>query len=215
MKKLLTASLLAMLSVSVYAQGLVSINEFTYTITTNTIANGGASGKLSSTASSYYFELLTLADPTGSTTLPTLASSVSLLSWADSGVSGTNATGINAGKIAAVGAIPGVSVANWAPGATNFTIVVGWSAAEGSTWATVSQELASNHWTDQNGVIGWSSVGYLAAAAINPGGTVFGAQAGGISSGFALTPVVPTPEPTTMALAALGGAAMLLIRRKK
>jgi hypothetical protein len=217
MKKLLTASLLAVLSASVYAQGLVSIAESTLTITTNSVS----AGKMSSTANSYYFCLLTLADATGSTTTPTLATSgtlsefgASLSGWTDAGVYGTNAIGILGGKISAVAAIPGVAAANWAAGTTNFTIVVGWSASEGTTWAQVKNELASGVWNDMStaAVFGYSSVGYLSPTALSPGASVFGTLPGQISTAFVLNAV---PEPTTMALAALGGAAMLLIRRKK
>jgi hypothetical protein len=224
MKKVLVVSALAALSLSVYAQGLVSIQESTLTISTNaTSVNGGTSGRISSTANSYYFELLTVSDPTGSTTLPTDPSfggltATGLGSWSDTGVSGTNATGINGGKISAIGAVPGITIANPpASGGTNFFIVVGWSANEGSSWSTVLNEATTGNWAafGANTAFGISLVGYgVPGTSPNPGDLIFGTNPGQISSGFTLT-AVSTPEPATMALAAIGGASLLLFRRKK
>jgi hypothetical protein len=226
MKKILVASMLAALSMSVYGQGLVSILESTLTISTNATAiTGGTSGKLNSTANSYYFELLEISDPSGSTTLPSNLSwngtqVTGLGSWSDSSVSGTNATGINGGKISAISAVPGTAASGWAGGSTNFFIVVGWSANEGSSWSTVATEATSGNWTTlgANSAFGWSLVGYgPSATSPNPGFSVFGtATPGAINTPFTLTAIAaPIPEPGTMALAALGGASLLMFRRKK
>jgi len=226
MKKILVASALTALSLSVYAQGLVSIQESTFTITTNaTAGNGGTSGRISATANSYYFELLTISDPSGTTTTPTAPTfsgssglATGLGSWLDASVSGTNAGGINGGKISAIGAVPGVTMANApASGATNFFIVVGWSANEGSSWATVLNEATTGNWTvtGNTSAFGISIVGYNApGTSPNPGALIFGTNPGQLGA-FQLTAVEPTPEPATLALAAIGGASLLLFRRKK
>jgi len=214
MKKLLTVCALGALSLSVYAQGLVSLQTTSFNFSTNATAAGGTTGKLGSTANSYYFELLTLADPSGSTTLPTVTAS-GLSAWTDTGVSGTNYTGLNSGKINAIAASPGVAVSGWAAGATNFIVVVGWSANEGSSWAQVSGQAESGTWNvvGYNSAFGMSSVGYLAAGiSTPPAAQIFGANPGQLGA-FTLNAIVP--EPGTIALAAIGGASLLMFRRKK
>lgn len=221
MKKILTLVSILGLSFSLHSQGLVSIQESSFIITTNSTAIGGTSGNMVSgttSPSAYFFALLTIQDPTGSTTLPTISSASDLLSsWFLAGVSGTNATGINAGKIAATPATTGVAANSWAAGSTNFTVVVGWSANEGSSWNTISNSISSGIWanTTTAGVFGWSVVGYGASTSLTPAFSVFGNGAGQINSGFVLTQVAAVPEPGTLALAALGGASLLLFRRRK
>jgi PEP-CTERM motif len=218
MKKLLSACVLLAVASSAFAQGLVTISETSYNVTTNS----ATSGKISATANSYYFTILSQSDATGSTTTPTISSAASLLTgWTASGLTGTNGTGLNAGKI--IG-LPGTSsastAAGWAPGSTNFFVVVGWSATEGSTWAQVSSEIQNGTWSDTtaSGVFGYTVVGYGAANSLTPGFAVFGSNPGqinGTSNPFVLTQVVAAPEPTTIALAGLGGLALLGLRRKK
>jgi hypothetical protein len=56
--------------------------------------------------------------------------------------------------------------------------------------------------------VGWSQT-FVYATGANPTATVLGTS----ENQFAVT--VPVPEPTTMALGALGGIALLAFRRKK
>jgi hypothetical protein len=120
-----------------------------------------------------------------------------------------------AGGIRAAGGAAGTSVAGWAGGTTDYIELVGWSASLGSTWSQVEAEVASGNYL-ANGFFGVSSVGQVtAASAPSPATSIFGGT--GLSSGitmFSVTPL-PTPEPGSIALAGLGGMALLALRRKK
>jgi len=226
MKKVLTICALGALSLSVYAQGLVTIQTTSFTFSTNStdVGASGTSGKMVGAANGYYFELLVQSDASGSTTTPGAPTMnpvsgqvTGIAGWTDTGVSGTNYTGINAGHINAILGNPGATAGSWAGGSTNFFIIVGWSANEGSSWATVSSEALNGSWTVANnatGVFGISAVGYGASTSLSPGFAAFGANPGEVGA-FVLNGIVTTPEPATMALAAIGGASLLLFRRKK
>jgi hypothetical protein len=92
----------------------------------------------------------------------------------------------------------------------NYSIaLVGWSANEGTTWSTVSAELQSGIW-NTTGNFGFevASVSPNNGAPGNTPTAIFG------NSTLVLY-AVPTPEPTTLALAGLGGLSMLFLRRRK
>jgi len=214
MKKLLLTCAAGVLAASVYGQGLVTINDTTVNISTN----GVTSGVMNRTANSYFFTLLTVADLNGSTTVPTVTAA-SLSSWLTTGVNGTNATTLPlAGKILATGVIPGASAANTvADTQTNFFVVVGWSAnlsSGSSSWASIASQATSGNWLN-SGYFGISSVGYGVPSSISPGWSFFGSNPGQVTQGFVLNAVTAVPEPGTLALAAIGGASLLLFRRRK
>jgi len=87
-------------------------------------------------------------------------------------------------------------------------IVVGWNASAGTSAITAGSYSA----------IGWSNpFNYITgSSASDPNGTLFVSSAGYMNQ-FGVAPLgtVPTPEPATLALAGLGGASLLLFRRKK
>ena len=173
--------------------------------------------------SGYYYELLASATAvSGPTTL------ASLNAWSDTGLSATNGAASN-GKIGQDGT--GSDVANHTTAGNTYAfVVVGWSANLGNNWATVLAEL--NSWatsesqfannTANAAYFGVSSFGsgVQVVGSPGPGNKVIGSSAGEILNNAA-NPVqldelpVTIPEPGTMALAGLGGAAMLLFRRKK
>ena len=217
MKKVILALSLFSVAVVGYSQGLVStINPSTALITTNnsvTLASGPTQG-----ANNYYFALLTA--PTASFGV---AASVPTLSALANGT-GWTYTGITTASIASAGRENGganvATTAGWPAGVTNSFILVGWSANLGTTWSAVAAEILNGN--DAGGYVGESSVGFGQAGGgpdSLPAFVLFGtgAESTGtpITSGFALNYIVPVPEPTTLALTALGGAAMLFIRRKK
>jgi len=211
MKKILLAIGLASLAISsTFAQSSVfAINGSGLLISTN---SGTVSGLTQ--GNGYCYALLvdaaapTSADPTSA-------------GWQFSGVTMTNlVNGVISGGASVV-------ANNWANNTFVNYEIVGWSTDGGlySTWAQVSALL-------QNGVTGLglasgtyyglSAEGNAEGGGGNPSLAVwhlFGLNASGQGTpvpGFTLTPVpVPTPEPGTLALAALGGASMLLFRRKK
>jgi len=118
----------------------------------------------------------------------------------------------NPGGITGAGTTSGIAV-NMAVGTTYFVQLVGWSASLGSTWSSVESQLASGTWNAQ-GFFGESTVATM---------TPFSAAGGGDPSIFPNTwsngtfsmYSVPVPEPTTLALAGLGGISMLFLRRRK
>lgn len=182
----------------------------------------GAAGGSASQGTGFYYELLV-----GSVYNGTVASApttiAGLASWTDSGLEATNSN--TAGRVTTINPNAGATVASISQTVSNNIILVGWSANLGTTWAaalanlqnwsTFSQTLTSSAF------LGFSSAGYVegVATSISPGATVIGT--GATSQGLPIdslnTPlyILPIPEPGTIALAALGGASLLLFRRKK
>jgi hypothetical protein len=114
-----------------------------------------------------------------------------------------------AGRLATTAAaaqIPGI-----AGGSTADFIVRGWSATAGATYA---EALATFNGPTAVGFFGVSRIGnniVLSDGAGIPVTTLFGVGGNQIG-GFNL---VPVPEPSSMALAGLGAASLLIFRRRK
>jgi hypothetical protein len=188
MKKLAALLCLGALATGAFAQGTVTFNNNPATLMSATIG-GNTAATAAGAAGSYYYGLLTsLTGAAGSFTF--------------SGVYGTNN--------AAAGRFTGgtATLASIAPGTAFSFEVAGWSASLGATfdpnWLT----------TAPNGLFGLSGVGTATAGGGTPPappGIIFGAT--GLTSGFNMTS--PVPEPTSMALAGLGAAALLIFRRRK
>ena len=94
------------------------------------------------------------------------------------------------------------SAANVTGGNTYYAYVVAWIGSE----TTLAAAAAAGD------ALGWSQ-----SFQYTPTTGVTGATStGGVEGKFAVyAPIVATPEPSTMALAALGGASLLLFRRRK
>jgi hypothetical protein len=205
MKKVL--SILALMGVvsAGYSQGLVIFQTISasYAVSTN---NNGTIGKISSSSAApfgYYFALL--YSTAGSA--PSATTKTSLGNWTY-GATGTNyvsAGSINGGNSLSLPVTAGSTV---------YVELVGWSASLGTTWSAVSTQI-SNGFTS-NGYFGVSNVGSVttggAGTPAGPALALFGGT--GITSGFQLN-YVATPEPSTIALAAMGGLSLLALRRKK
>lgn len=199
MKKLAVAICLSALTTGAFAQGLVNFAN-----NASTLISSGSTGNTAVLAAgnpgAFYFGLLIA--PAG-TTDPT--------KFTFTGNYGTNQT--FAGRFTGGG---GITVNGWAPGATMAYEVAGWSAGLGATfqssWLTSSPATATE-------VFGLSVIGTGQAGGAGPTGplpnwNIFGGT--GITSGFNLAPGgAPVPEPTSMALAGLGAAALLIFRRRK
>lgn len=198
MKKLALTLCLLAAATAAFAQGTV---KFANTSTTLVTVDGAG---IPGTPGTYYFGLFTAAV---GTTDP--------LQFSFTGVYGTNTAAV--GRFQG-GPNTGIAVPGWATGVERAFIVAGWSANMGhdfqTAWAQPGFLAPATGW-----YFGWSAIGRG-----SPGGTdalgnpvpalvSFGA-APGITTGFGL-PMLPVPEPTSMALAGLGAAALLIFRRRK
>jgi len=186
----------------------------------NTPANNAALG-----FSGYYYELL--VSTTASSAPTTVAG---LGSWLDANLQATNSASnngrINQTSSGGAGGVAGntqATASNWPSGTTESVILVGWNANLGTTWSAALNNLQSQASLNPGPLGGYyfgvSSMGSLASASGNPGVTVFGVGGGTIgnpsASPMVLEPLSTVPEPGTLALAALGGASLLMFRRKK
>jgi len=226
MKKVITTIAAAGFAASVFAQGYVNMgNGGTTAVSTNGTVYYGGGGAIGTTTGlqsgsgaapqGYYYALFAQSysgsGPTAAVNIQNLAGG----GWSFTGAYGTNS--LAAGR--ETGGIDEPTSQNAAAGADLQYIVLGWSSTEsaGPNVATILSSLTTGNWANPNGVVGVSSVGIVASLAGSPPATassLFGTSPG-ITSGFVLDGVTPVPEPATMALAAIGGASLLLFRRKK
>jgi hypothetical protein len=230
MKKILLTGCLILASLGLAsAQGTVKFYNIaaSFLISTNGTGtgagqNGTTTGLMATSATAptgYYFALFYDASA------PTSASPLTG-GWTHATSDGTTAlVGNNyvlAGGITGpgtAGGSGGTPVNGIALGGQAHFEFVGWSASLGTSWAQVAPQYATGLWTAA-GYFGISSESGLittggAGAPASSAAVILGPQANQINSGFNLNGVSPVPEPTTLALAALGGASLLLFRRKK
>jgi hypothetical protein len=203
MKKVLITIGLAAMVASASAQGLVNFLNSSTTLITLTDGRQAVPnlGPLpAGVAGTYRFELFRA--PAGTST------DVGFVS-----------TGLIATNIATAGRIiggNGLAIPGTALGGTAALLVRGWSSNLGATYA----EAFANWNAGVGGFLGSSSIaatfllGGDGGAGNIPTSPVFGASANQIQSGFALA-YAPIPEPSSMALAGLGAASLLLFRRRK
>lgn len=203
MKNLLTLAALIGATTLSSAQGLVNFANTAATL----ISAGGASMGGSATAQYNFAVFLAPAGTVNASGQSSLFTDPVFQT-----VAGTNVNGATAGRLVSRSGLDvGGSI-----GSTVDFVVRGWSANAGATW---SQALTfwNNGSPTVDMYIGSSTVGndlLLGGGAI-PVSSLFGAganQVGGFTMG--LVPGV-IPEPTSMVLAGLGAASLLLFRRRK
>ena len=221
MKKALLTFGLALISVAlVEAQGTLKFYNIngTFLVSTNGNGFGAGPGVTDKTPGDYYYALLYDA------TTPT---SANLLTggWTLSSLVGTN-NSIVAGGITGPGGstAAGTPVAGTTAGGAYYIELVGYSASLTANM-TLQQMLDAYYGVDGEF---WFAYGYFGVSTYNgntvtlggagtpagPPSAIFGSNLP-ISSGFDLNFVGAIPEPTTIALACLGGMALLGLRRKK
>jgi len=195
------------------------------------VNGGGTVGNttgVASTGSGFYFELLIGSVWAGSAQAAP-STFGGLGAWSDTGLEASNnPAALSTGRFIAMQANSGTTLNGMSTSVSNNLIMVGWSANLGATYAAALANAQNSAFLTALQVAGstafWgvSHVGFLEALASTSavGTTLFGnstiAQGTPISS--LLTPldvIAPVPEPGTLALAALGGASLLLFRRKK
>jgi hypothetical protein len=244
MKKILTTLAASGIALGAFAQGYVAwnvapganvigqTNSITYSSLSVALGGGQATGNASGAQANaggaalgaFYYELLySTVDTTTPTTLTDLAAN-----WTATGLHAQNLAN-GTGKITEIGGTSAMQIDPTYTSGTLYIMLVGWSANLGTTYAGTGNVLSElQAWSPgtaiQNAYFGESYVGTLTAISTSSsaGSSVFAASqtAGGLISNPLATPMVlselqAVPEPGTMALAALGGASMLLFRRKK
>jgi uncharacterized membrane protein len=215
MKQLLITALAATAAAAVYGQGTIFVD--------NTANTGVYNGNGGTTANPVYSALVTqnglifTTDPTETEAAVTKSGSSTLIgddfSWALYGGSSASSLSLIASQTGSSISgdnyfygeiqdqngssfqVPGVAV-----GATAYLELYVW---EGNTYSTYAAALAGGDYTGVSGVFSNATGG--SGTPPGPGANLDG-----------LPDVLLTvPEPTSMALAALGGASLLLFRRKK
>ena len=198
-KVILTTLCVAAFSTGAFAQGLINFlnNSATLvTLSSNSVSLGSTPAGVPGT---FRYELFRA----------TAGTVLDVGGFVSTGLTGTNLTTVGRLNGGNGRAVPGTLL-----GGTTAILLRGWSANLGATWAGA---LANQ------GIIG----GYFGSSAIAPnfllggdGGAgniptspMFGGTSG-IQSGFALTYIPVVPEPTSMALAGIGAASLLIFRRR-
>jgi len=216
MKKLLITTAAMLVSVAVFAQGTVWFSNGGL----NKISSG-VSGSASSTwtavpatAGLLNFGLFYGTGASAPATLTFLGS-----------VSGVN-SGVNAGLIVGPSgsAVNTLAIPGTTPGQANVWIsIAGWSASFGTDWAAAKAAAAAGTAGDYfgqtaNPINVAANSGGLGPS-IGPGALIWQSASGTdptrFTGGFAVFTGGVVPEPSTMALAGLGMAAMLIFRRRK
>jgi hypothetical protein len=205
MKKLLTLAALVGATTLSFAQGYVNFaNSSATLISAGGVAAPGAAG-------AYYYAVF-LAPSTTVTGIGQSAGAFDNPIFQV--VGGTNTSIATAGRMATRNAL---NVGGTAGGTADF-LVRGWSANAGATWSEALAFYNNLGSSGQSMWLGQSVIGndiVLGDGGALPNITLFGVGLNQVG-GFNLTQFGGTvPEPSSMALAGIGAASLLLFRRRK
>jgi len=207
MKKTIAMLVLGGAICSSFAQGTLTFNNSATTlISTNTTHGGPATGPASPVLGSWYYAMFTA--PVAITTYGGNEDP----NWTLRETA-TNSAAASGGRL--VGGQPATALAG---GSTVNFIIRGWSANLGTSWAQVLSTLqtpagiAGGSYFIGQSAIGLNAIFNDPAAA--PVNGAFGTSGGSTVPGFTLD-FTQVPEPSSMALAGLGAASLLLFRRRK
>ena len=225
MKKILATLAVAItVAASSYGQGTLFLNNTggSRVSTNSAVGSATASGLTAGNQGAFYYALLYSTSQTtvGGSTAAVYGTGTGTYAfnsagWVDGmgGVYATNTTAVGRLQGAVLNSDGSFSVNGLAGGTTAQFVIVGWSGNIGSTLAAAEAWYANPTfagWIGESAVSGPLAVGTLGST---PALTLWGAASPNIP-GFTLG-LVNVPEPGTLALAALGGASLLLFRRKK
>jgi hypothetical protein len=240
MKKLLSiASGLFIGTAMLHAQGEVVFTSIGLGILTNTgfssfgggSETGGISGNAATVANGGSFMYALFIQPyTG--TLSSTATNPIENGWNLATIYGTGApviatNGVIPGGLFGPGGASGVAIDGWAFPTNEFSylssgreyfMIAGWSTSLGTSWEQLSDLLADNFATfSAPGFFGVSTIGngYAGGGPLLLPESLFGNNAVTQGVGAFTMYEIPIPEPTTMALAGLGGLSLLLFSRRK
>jgi hypothetical protein len=202
MKKLAAILCLSALTTGAFAQGTINFQNSGQTLVTATINGNTAAIGNSTSGSTFYFGLL-------------ISPSTGAANFTFTGLYATNTAATTGGRL---GGGNGIPVPGWGGGVVMNYELVGWSSTAGHDFNTAWVNADGSVGNRPQDLFGISSIGTGAAGGLDAGGNalptynLFGGN--GITSGFNLTGAT-VPEPTSMALAGLGAAALLIFRRRK
>jgi len=234
-KTIITVSMLAAGVLASFGQGTIAVYSIAsgyanYTDPANYVSadngayvtTGTGVAKTASTAGAYYYALLVQPYTGSISTINPLDSN-----WAV-GMMGTNfSTGGIKGAGGSAGAAvtglstPGAAYNTTVAGTEDYFLLVGWSSNLGTSWTGtggVQSQLSSGNWAAQ-GYFGTSALGYAyggGGANSLPAPSIYGVTTGapgGLTAGVTLY-ATPTPEPSTIALAGMGIASLVALRRR-
>jgi hypothetical protein len=236
-KTLATLALTVAVVSSGLAQGFVIFsNPGNEKISTNSVVGGGSAGNISANGgtvgSTYYFALFYSASATtvsGSSAAVAGAGNyvVNDGSWTFDNPSSGQAGGFTFGPGYATNLTSsGQFASEFIDGSQNGTlvpfttaaqfVVVGWSGAIGSTIGALQSYLANptfTAWVGESAVSGSITPGNPNASPATTPPNLFGTSSPQMTK-FLLGEIAPVPEPTTIALASLGGLSLLAFRRR-
>jgi hypothetical protein len=231
MKKLIITTIVATaIASTAFSQGFVTFSgggSAATRVSTNSVIGGASTGLISGGANSYYFALFASTAATGAAGSGTNASYVFnnlgtvSSAWELVGIGGSAAAagrfsgltqGTASGNQGALNSDLSMTVQGIGGGGSANLIAVGWSSNIGSTLAS----LMAWYNNGSPATLGWIGQSALTTGATLGDGASIPTPLYSQSSSFVLGAALsPVPEPATLALAALGGASLLLLRRKK